>query len=166
MLECCLQINLAAKITWINHWPAAVQSFDASAVRRVKDSSCNSLRSKRFHACSSRKLGQKQKKSEWRGRGRGKKEMPAHKPHDFEKLHSLTNAASGWRGACSVDYFALETSIKQGMLCLRASQIWSHLICGRTYYRWFGLIFIWIVFMQRFMGLESSKYKWRSSSGD
>ena len=24
----------------------------------------------------------------------------------------------------------LETSIKPGMLCLRASQIWSHLICG------------------------------------
>ena len=33
--------------------------------------------------------------------------------------------------AGSADYLALETSIKPGMLCLRASQIWSHLICGR-----------------------------------
>ena len=66
----------------------------------------------------------------------------AHKPHDFEKLRSPTSAASDWCGVGSVDYFALETSIKQGMLYLHASQIWSHLICGRTYYRWFGLIFI------------------------
>ena len=41
------------------------------------------------------------------------------------------NAASDWRGAGSVDYLAFETSIKAGMLCFRASQIWSHLICGR-----------------------------------
>jgi len=40
------------------------------------------------------------------------------------------NAASDWCGASSVDCLALETSIKLGMLCLRASQIWSHLICG------------------------------------
>ena len=38
---------------------------------------------------------------------------------------------SDWCGASSVDCLALETSIKPGMLCLRASQIWSHLICGR-----------------------------------
>ena len=38
------------------------------------------------------------------------------KPHDFEKLHSPTNAASDWCGAGSVDYLALETSIKPGML--------------------------------------------------
>jgi len=43
----------------------------------------------------------------------------------------LKNAASDWCGASSVDYLALETSIKPGMLCLRASQVWSHLICGR-----------------------------------
>ena len=67
------------------------------------------------------------------GEREGKKEPLAHKPHvhDFEKLRSATNAASDWCGACSVDYLALETSIKPGMLCLRASQIWSHLICGR-----------------------------------
>ena len=41
------------------------------------------------------------------------------------------NAASDWRGAGSVDYLAFETSVKAGMLCFRASQIWSHLICGR-----------------------------------
>ena len=80
---------------------------------------------------SSRKLGQEQKKNEWRGRWRGKKEPLARKPHDFEKLRSPTNAASDWRGAGSVDYLAFETSIKPGMLCFRASQIWSHLICGR-----------------------------------
>ena len=55
----------------------------------------------------------------------------ASKPHDFEKLRSPTNAASDWRGAGSVDYLAFETSIKPGMLCFRASQIWSLLICGR-----------------------------------
>ena len=59
------------------------------------------------------------------------KEPLACKPHDFEKLRSPTNAASDWRGAGSVDYLSLETSIKPGMLCFRASQIWSHLICGR-----------------------------------
>ena len=53
------------------------------------------------------------------------KEPLARKPHDFE--------ASDWHGSGSVDYYvlALETSIKPGMLCLRASQIWFHLICGR-----------------------------------
>ena len=30
-----------------------------------------------------------------------------------------------------LDYLALETLIKPGMPCLRASQIWSRLICGR-----------------------------------
>ena len=59
--------------------------------------------------------------------GRGKKETLAHKPHDFEKLRSPTNAASDWCGAGSVDYLALETSIKLGMLCLRMSQAWSDL---------------------------------------
>ena len=81
---------------------------------------------------SSRKLGQEQKeKNEWRGRGRGTKEPLARKPHDFEKLRSPTNAASDWHGTGSVDYLAFETSIKPGMLCFRASQIWSHLFCGR-----------------------------------
>ena len=55
------------------------------------------------------------------------KEPLARKPHDFEKLRSPTNAASDWRGDGSVDYLALETSIKPGILCLRASQIWFHL---------------------------------------
>ena len=49
------------------------------------------------------------------------KEPLARKPHDFEKLRSPTNAASDWRGAGSVDYLSLETSIKPGMLCFRAS---------------------------------------------
>ena len=42
MLECCLQINLAAKIKfgW-SHWREAVQSFHTLAVKRVKDSSCD-----------------------------------------------------------------------------------------------------------------------------
>ena len=89
-----------------------------------------SLCNKRFWASSSRKVGTRAKK-QWRGRGRGKKEPLARKPHDFEKLRSPTNAASDWCGAGGVDYLALETSIKPGMLCLRAPQIWSYLICGR-----------------------------------
>ena len=59
------------------------------------------------------------------------KETLARKPHDFEKLRSPTNAASDWRGAGSVDYLVHEKSIKPGILCLRASHIWFHLICGR-----------------------------------
>ena len=70
------------------------------------------------------------KKKLW-GRGKGAKETLAHKPHDFEKLRSPTNAAFDCCGTGSVDYLALETSIKPGMFCLRASQIWSDLICGR-----------------------------------
>ena len=101
----------------------------------------NSLRSKRFRASSSRNVGTRAKKEERRGRGRGKTETLARKPHDFEKLRSPTNAASDWCGAGSVDYLALETSIKPGMFCLRASQIWFDRICGRRLQS-FGLIFI------------------------
>ena len=57
--------------------------------------------------------------------------MLARKPHDFEKLRSPTNAAPDWCGVGSVDYLALETSIKLGMLCLRMSQarsdLWSQI---------------------------------------
>ena len=122
----------------------------------------HSLRNKRFRASSSRNVGTRAKKREWQGRGRGKKETLARKPHDFEKLRSPTNAASDWCGTCSVDYLALETSIKPGMLCLQASQIWSHLICGRR----LQMLWTWIVFVQRFMRSESSKSIWKSSSGD
>ena len=52
-------------------------------------------------------------------------------PRFWKKLRSPTNAASDWWGAGIVDYLALETSIKPGMLCLRALQIWLHLICSR-----------------------------------
>ena len=65
------------------------------------------------------------------GEREGKEGNACLQTHDFEKLCSPTNTASDWCGAGSVDYLALETSIKQGMLCLHASQIWSHLICGR-----------------------------------
>ena len=75
----------------------------------------SSLRIKRFLA--------KKKKGMTR-EGEGNEGTLARKPHDFEKLRSPTNSASDWRGAGSVDYLALETSIKSGMLCLRASQIW------------------------------------------
>ena len=43
------------------------------------------------------------KKKEWPERAREMKEKLAHKPHDFEKLRSPTNAASDWCGAGSVD---------------------------------------------------------------
>ena len=78
------------------------------------------------------KLEREQKKKKgMTGEGWGKNETLARKPHDFEKLRSPTNATSDWCSAGSVDYLALKTSIKPGMLCLRASQIWSYLICGR-----------------------------------
>ena len=64
------------------------------------------------------------------GGGIRRNRLPAN-PTIFEKLRSPTNAASDWHGAGSVDYLAFETSIKSGMLCFRASQIWSHLIFGR-----------------------------------
>ena len=44
--------------------------------------------------------------------------MLAHKPHDFEKLCSPMNTAFDWCGAGSVDYLALETSIKPGIYLL------------------------------------------------
>ena len=93
------------------------------------------------------------------------KETLARKPHDFEKLRSPTNAASDWRGASSVDYLAFETSIKPGMLSLRASQIWSHLICGRR------LQMLWTdIYLNRVCAkvyeIRVLKYNWRSSSGD
>ena len=100
------------------------------------------------------------KKKEWWGRG--KKETLARKPHDFEKLRSPTNAASDWRGAGSVDYLALETSIKPGMLCLRTSGFWFVV----ADYKCFGLMFSWIVFVRRFIRSKSLKCNWRSSSGD
>ena len=40
--------------------------------------------------------------------------------HDFEKLRSLTNAASDWCGAGSVDYLALETSINRSIFNLQS----------------------------------------------
>ena len=43
------------------------------------------------------------KKKEWGGRGKGVKETLAHKPHNFEKLHSPMNVAFDWCGAGSVD---------------------------------------------------------------
>ena len=57
---------------------------------------------KRFRMSSSRMFEWEQKKK-WQGRGRGEKEMLAHKPLDFEKLRSPINAASDWCGAGSVD---------------------------------------------------------------
>ena len=53
------------------------------------------------------------------GEGEGREEMLARKPHDFEKLHSPTNAAFDWCGAGNVDYLAFETSIRPGIFCLR-----------------------------------------------
>ena len=78
-----------------------------------------SLRSKRFRASSSKKLGREQKKYD-KGGGGGEKETLARKTHDFDKLRSLTNAASDWCGAGSVDYLALETSINQSIFNLQS----------------------------------------------
>ena len=64
------------------------------------------------------------------GGGERRNRLPAN-PTILKNCLRPSNAASDWRGAASVDYLAFETSIKPGMLCFRASQIWSHLICGR-----------------------------------
>ena len=61
-----------------------------------------SLHSKHFRASSSRKLGREQKKKGMIGEEEGSETL-AHKPHDFEKLRSPTNAAFDWCGAGSVD---------------------------------------------------------------
>ena len=57
------------------------------------------------------------------------KEPLAHKPHDFEKLRSPTNAASDWRGASSVDYLALETryALFTCVTDLVSSDLWSQI---------------------------------------
>ena len=49
------------------------------------------------------KVGTTATKKEWQGRGSEEKETLTHKPHDFEKLCSPTNAASDWWGAGSID---------------------------------------------------------------
>ena len=103
-----------------------------------------SLRSKRFRASSSREVGARAKLKEWRGRGRGKKEPLARKPHDFEKLRSPTNAASDWCGAGSVDILSTR-NINQTRYALFtcATDLVLSDLCSQ-----FGLI--WIVFVRRF----------------
>ena len=58
----------------------------------------NSVRSKRFRASSSRKLGREPKRG-MTGEGREKKRLPA----NFEKLRLPTKAASDWCSAGSID---------------------------------------------------------------
>ena len=60
-------------------WPAVGKRKEERGMRKEERGSC-SLRSKRFRTSSSRKLGREQKKKEWRGRGRAKKETLARKP--------------------------------------------------------------------------------------
>ena len=147
---------------------------------------------------SSRNLGQEQKKLNYGGGGGERRNRLPANPTIFEKLRSPTNAAFDWRSTASVDYLAFETSIKPGMLCFRASQIWVSsdllacarlsdsirsgnllkvklrrhhylgawnrlLICGRR------LQMLWTdIYWNRVCAkvYESSKYNWRSSSGD
>ena len=90
------------------------------------------------------------------------KKTLALKPHDFEKLRSPTNATFDWCGTGSVDYLALETSIKPGMFCLRVWQIWSDLICGRRLQMLWSNIYLNQVCAKSFY----QKYNWRLSSGD
>ena len=62
-----------------------------------------------------------------RGRGRGKKEPLARKLHDFEKLRSPRNAASGWCSASSVDILSTR-NINQTRYALLTCA--TDLICG------------------------------------
>ena len=86
--------------------------------------------------------------------------------NDFEKLRLPTNAASDWCGDGSVDYLAIETSIKSGILCLRAPQVWSHLICGRRLQIPRTDIYFSRVYAKVYEIRVLSKYNWRLSSGD
>ena len=130
----------------------------------------DSLRSKRFRASSSRTLGREQKKRGMTGEGEGNEGNACPQPHDFEKLRSPTNAAFDWCGAGSVDYLALKTSIKPDMFCLRASQIWSDLICGRRLQMLSSDIYLnhgsCLCEGLSDLSLFDQKYNWRSSSGD
>ena len=66
------------------------------------------------------KVGTRAKKKIIKGERVEEKETLARKTHDFDKLRSLTNAASDWCGAGSVDYLALETSINQSIFNLQS----------------------------------------------
>ena len=110
----------------------------------------------------------KKKKKRWRGKGREEEETLARKPHDFEKLRSPTNAAFDWCGAGSVDYLALETSIKPGMFRLRCvadlirSDLWSQIANALVWYLFESCL------CEGLSGLSpfDQKYNWTSSSGD
>ena len=157
------------------HWDKTNNSSHHQGAKKVSSTACHlgklllahtgqkvisnspqkiSLRSRRFHASSSKTLGREQKKKEWWGRGRGEKETLARKPLDFEKLHSPTNAAFDWGGAGSVDYLALETSIKPGLRVYvrRRSGLILFVVADC---KCFGLIFTWIMFVRRFITSES-----------
>ena len=105
------------------------------------------------------------KRNDRGGGGKRRQRLPAN-PTILKKLRSPTNAASDWCGAGSVDYLALETSIKPGILCLRASQIWSHLISGRRLQMPWTDIYLSRVCAKVYESRVLSKYNWRSSSGD
>ena len=66
-----------------------------------------------------RKSWDESKKNMIKGEGGGEETL-ARKTHDFDKLRSLTNAASDWCGAGSVDCLALETSINQSIFNLQS----------------------------------------------
>ena len=78
------------------------------------------------------------------GGGERRNRLPANHTI-FKKPRSPTNAASDWCGASSVDWLALETSIKPGICFIyerhRSGLIWFVV----ADYKCFGLIFIWIV---------------------
>ena len=135
----------------LNTWPFVFLRLKACSVENMTWA-CEA-------SVSSRVRGERwdkseKKKNDGRGGGVRRKRFPAN-PMILEN-----RVRPDWCCAGSVDYLALETSVKPGMLCfIRASQIWSHLICGRTLQMLWT--FIWIALVRRFMRSESSKYNWR-----
>ena len=106
-----------------------------------------------------------QKKRNDRGGGakRIRKRLPANPTILKNCVRPLTQFLIG---AVLVNYLALETSIKPGILRLRASQIWSHLICGRRLQMPWTDIYLSRVCPKVYEIKVLSKYNWRSNSGD
>ena len=100
MLECCLQINLAAKIKlgW-SHWREAVQSFHTLAVKRVKDSSCDTCiicyywrATRQIHRVVSSCCAT-QSETKWQAHGRRAKKYG---PATISEAHIAVSEVLGW----------------------------------------------------------------------
>ena len=159
----CSKDNLDGVIDVQQYNPLIHQQLGESKIQAA-----NSLRSKRFRTCSSRKLGQEQnKKNDGGAGGERRKRLPTNPMILKNCVRPRVQLLIGVVWVVLITNSTWNINKTRYALFTCVADLVSSEFCGRTYYRWFGqLIFIWIVFVQRFMRSESSKYKWRSSSGD